>query len=102
MRDLFGLGLIEKHLQWYLIAGRISGQRAAAITSYIDRLIDRITDNSLDLIEAFGLNNELIRADIAWGIEAERQDEARAYVAEAKAAGTWPVHEKELRKKSRR
>lgn len=102
LRDLFGLGLIEKHLQWYLIAGRISGQRAAAITSYIDRLIDRITDNSLDLIEAFGLNNELIRADIASGIEAERQDEARAYVAEAKAAGTWPVHEKELRKKSRR
>lgn len=101
VRDLFGLGLIEKHLDWYLINGRISGQRATALTAYVDRLIDRVTDHSLDLIEAFGLDNELLRADIASGIEAERQEEVRAYVAEAKAAGTWPVHEKELRKRSK-
>ena len=28
LRDLFGLGLIEKHLAWYLINGRLSAQRA--------------------------------------------------------------------------
>ena len=31
LRDLFGLGLIEKHLAWYLINGRLSAQRAAAV-----------------------------------------------------------------------
>ena len=102
VRDLFGLGLIEKHLDWYLINGRISGQRASALTSYIDRLIDRVSDHALDLVAAFGLDNDLLRAEIASGIEGERQAETRAYIAEAKAAGTWPVHEKELRKRSMR
>ena len=32
LRDLFGLTLIEKHLSWYLINGRLSNQRAAAVT----------------------------------------------------------------------
>ncbi|WP_217136593.1 acyl-CoA dehydrogenase family protein [Leucobacter chinensis] len=100
VRDLFGLGLIEKHLDWYLITGRLSGKRAQAVTAYVDRLIDRVTDHSLDLIAAFGLDNSLLRADIASGIEAERQEETRAYIAEQKAAGTWPVHEKELRKRN--
>lgn len=102
VRDLFGLGLIEKHLDWYLIAGRISGQRAQAVTSYIDRLIDRVTDQALDLIEAFGLNDDLLRAEIATGLEEERQEEVRAYIAEQKASGAWPVHEKELRKKNKK
>lgn len=98
VRDLFGLGLIEKHLDWYLITGRISGQRAAAVTAYIDRLIDRVTDHALDLVQAFGLTEDLLRAEIATGIEAERQREAQAYVAERQAAGAWPIHEKELRR----
>src|SRR5699024_90152 len=101
LRDLFGLGLIEKHVDWYLITGRISGQRAEAVTAYIDRLIDRVTDHALDLVAAFGLDNELLRADIASGIEAERQHEATTWVQQQKEAGKWPVHEKELRAKSR-
>ena len=45
LRDLFGLGLIEKHAAWYLIRGRISAQRAQAITSYIDdRLLPRLRE----------------------------------------------------------
>merc|ERR1712000_695025 len=40
LRDLFGLTLIEKHLSWYLINGRLSNQRAAAVTRYIDRLLE--------------------------------------------------------------
>ncbi|TPX00884.1 acyl-CoA dehydrogenase, partial [Schumannella luteola] len=43
LRDLFGLGLIEKDAAWYLVHGRLSAQRAAAITAYIDdRLLPRI------------------------------------------------------------
>lgn len=100
LRDLFGFELIERHAAWYLVQGRISGQRATAVTAYIDRLIGRLSDHALDLVDAFGLSPEMLRAEIATGIEAERQDEAHAYVEAEKAAGTWPVHEKELRKRA--
>lgn len=101
LRDIFGLGLLERHMTWYLINGRISGQRAEAVTAYIDRLIGRVTTHALDLVDAFGLTDEMLRAEIATGIERERQEEAEAYVREQKRAGTWPVHEKELRKAKR-
>ncbi|WP_336658974.1 acyl-CoA dehydrogenase family protein [Leucobacter sp. USHLN153] len=101
LRDLFGLGLIERNAAWYLATGRISGQRAESVTAYIDRLLRRLRPHALDLIEPFGLSPELLRAEIATGIEAERQEEAHAYVEAQRAAGTWPVHEKELRKRQR-
>ncbi|MBL3685991.1 acyl-CoA dehydrogenase [Leucobacter zeae] len=101
LRDLFGFGLIESNAAWYLVQGRISGQRAEAVTAYIDRLIGRLRPHALDLVEAFGLTPELLRAEIATGIEAERQAEAQAYVEEQRAAGTWPVHEKELRARAK-
>ncbi|QBE49546.1 acyl-CoA dehydrogenase [Leucobacter triazinivorans] len=99
LRDLFGLGIIERNAAWYLVAGRISGQRAEAVTAYIDRLIARLRPHALDLVDAFGLTPQLLRAEIATGIEAERQEEARAYVEARIAEGTWPIHEKELRKR---
>ena len=102
LRDLFGLGLIEKHLDWYLINGRLSGARAEAVTAYIDRLIGRIREQALDLVDAFELTPELLRAEIATGVEAERQAEAQAYVDAQVAAGTWPIPEKELRARQKR
>lgn len=99
LRDLFGFRLIEKHLDWYLINGRLSGARAEAVTAYIDRLIGRIREQAIDLVDAFELTPELLRAEIATGIEAEHQQEARDYVDAQVAAGTWPIHEKELRKR---
>ncbi len=54
LRDLFGLQLIEKHLAWYLINGRLSTQRAAAVSSYIDRLCVRLRPHAQDLVDAFG------------------------------------------------
>ena len=38
LRDLFGLGLIEKNAAWYLIHGRISTQRAQAIVRTADQV----------------------------------------------------------------
>lgn len=102
LRDLFGLRTIEKHLDWYLINGRLSGARAEAVTAYIDRLVGRIREQALDLVDAFELTPELLRAEIATGIEAERQQEAHDYVAAQIAAGTWPIHEKELRKRGKK
>ena len=94
VRDLFGLGLIEKHLAWYLINGRLSPKRAQAVTAYIDRLIERLRPHAQDLVDAFGYSPEHLRAKIASGAEQERQDEARAYYAAQRAAGTLPVPEK--------
>ncbi len=101
LRDLFGLTLVERHLEWYLINGRLSGARAEAVTAYLDRLIGRIREHALDLVDAFELTPELLRAEIATGIEAERQQEAFDYVEAQMAAGTWPIHEKELRKREK-
>lgn len=97
VRDLFGLGLLEKHLAWYLIHGRLSPQRAQAVTAYIDRLLERLRPHAQDLVDAFGYSPEHLRAKIASGAEQERQDEARAYYAAQRAAGTLPVPEKSKR-----
>jgi len=94
LRDLFGLQLIEKHLAWYLINGRLSAQRGAAVSSYIDRLCARLRPHAQDLVDAFGYGPEHIRASIASGAENDRQNEAAAYYAAQKAAGTAPIPEK--------
>ncbi|WP_085369097.1 acyl-CoA dehydrogenase [Leifsonia sp. NCR5] len=94
LRDLFGFGLIEKHLAWYLIHGRLAPQRAQAVTAYIDRLLTRLRPHAVDLVDAFGYGPEHIRAAIATGAEAERQAEARAYYADQRASGTAPTPEK--------
>jgi acyl-CoA oxidase len=95
LRDLFGLGLIEQHAAWYLTYGRISAQRIQAVTSYIDdRLLPRLRAHALDLVAAFEFTPELIGAPIALGAEQARQDEARAYYAAQRAAGTLPEEEK--------
>lgn len=98
VRDLFGLGLVERHLAWYLMNGRVSPQRAQALTSYVDRLIERLRPHALDLVDAFGYGPEHLRAKIASGAEQERQDEARAYYAELRRSGEAPVDEKTLAK----
>jgi acyl-CoA oxidase len=100
LRDLFGLQLIEKHLAWHLIHGRLSTQRAAAVSRYIDRLCTRLRPHALDLAEAFGFEPEHVRAPIASGAEQARQDEAREYYAALAASGEAPVLEKTLKKRS--
>lgn len=87
LHDVFGLGLIEKHLSWYLIHGRLSPQRAQAITAYIDRLLARLRPHAQDLVDAFGYEQEHLRAPISSGLEKERQDEAREYYRALEASG---------------
>lgn len=80
LRDLFGFTLIEKNLAWYLIHGRVSTFRAQAITDYIDdRLLPRLRPHARALVDAFGFAPEHLRAPIATGVEAERQEEARRH-----------------------
>jgi acyl-CoA oxidase len=99
LRDLFGLHLIEKHLAWYLINGRLSAQRAASVSRYIDRLAARLRPHAQDLVDAYGFAPEHVRAPIASGAELERQNEARDYYAALAASGEAPVSEKSLKKK---
>ena len=98
LRDLFGLSLIEKHLAWYLLNGRLSTQRAATVSRYIDRLCLRLRPHAQDLVDAFGFAPEHVRAPIASGAEQERQDEARAHYAALAASGDAPVSEKSLKR----
>jgi len=94
VRDLFGLSLVEKHLAWYLINGRLSTQRAGAVSSYIDRLCTRLRPHAQDLVDAFGYEPEHVRAPIASGAEGERQREAERYYADLEASGRAPIPEK--------
>ncbi len=99
LRDLFGLGLIEKHLAWYLINGRLSSQRAAAVSSYIDRLCLRLRPHAQDLVDAFGYAPEHLRAPIASGAEQARQDEAREHYRVLAESGRAPISEKVANKR---
>ncbi|PWD51730.1 acyl-CoA dehydrogenase [Serinibacter arcticus] len=96
LRDLFALTTIEKNLAWYLVNGRLSAQRARTVTSYVERLLLRLRPHALELIEAFGYGPEHLRAAIATGAEAQRQEDARAHVRRERATGTAPVLEKHL------
>lgn len=94
LRDLFGLTLVEKHLAWYLMHGRLSNQRAMAVSRYIDRLCLRLRPHAQDLVDAFGLEPEHVRAPIASGAELRRQEEAAAHYADLEATGQAPAREK--------
>jgi acyl-CoA oxidase len=98
VRDLYGLSLVERHLAWYLLNGRLSSQRARTVTSYLDRLIDRLRPHAQDLVDAWGYGPEHLRAKIASGAEKVRQDEARDHYRRVRASGDQPLSEKSLRK----
>lgn len=102
VRDVFGLTLIERNMAWYLLNGRLSAQRARTVTSYVDRLLLRLRPYAVDLVDVWGYGQDHLRAAIASGAEARRQDEARAYYARQRASGDAPVSEKALRRTAAR
>ncbi|KQS07947.1 acyl-CoA dehydrogenase [Curtobacterium sp. Leaf183] len=97
LRDLFALGLLEQHLEWYLVHGRLSTQRARAVSAYADRLIARLRPVVPQLLDSFGYEPGHVRAPIALGEEQARQDEAHAWFAAERAAGRLPEQEKKPR-----
>ncbi len=102
VRDVFGLTVIERNMAWYLLNGRLSAQRARTVTSYVDRLLLRLRPYAVDLVDAWGYGQDHLRAAIASGAEAQRQEEARAYYAQQRASGDAPVSEKALRRTATR
>ncbi len=94
LRDLLGLTLIERDLAWFLLDGMISAQRGRTVSKDIRRLLWRLRPHALDLVDAFGLEPEHVRAPIALGAERERQDEAAAFVRARRASADAPISEK--------
>jgi acyl-CoA oxidase len=94
LRDLFALGLLEKHMAWYLMHNRLSATRGQAVSKQIDRLVTRLRPHALDLVATFGYEQGHVRAPIASGAEAARQDEARAWFTAEREAGRLPAQEK--------
>ena len=79
VRDLYGLGVIEQDLAWYLRHERVTVERADALSGTVRGLLVRLRPHAQDLVDAFGYGLEHVRATIATGVEKERQDEARAH-----------------------
>ena len=101
VRDLFAMTMIESHSGWYQANGLLSGQRAKAVTSTIERLLQRIRPHAEDLVDAFGYGDDILRAPIATQAEGQRQTEAMAHYSELRESGDLPVTEKELRAKAK-
>ncbi|MFC4556313.1 acyl-CoA dehydrogenase [Georgenia faecalis] len=102
LRDLYALTTIERNLAWYLVNGRISAQRARAVTSYVNRLLPRLRPHAVALVDAFGYRPEHLRVPIAGDGETQRQEEARAHVRRRRASGEEPVSAKVLHANARR
>jgi len=65
LRDLYGLSLLEQNLAWYLLRGRLSAQRARAVSAHIDKLLAALRPHAQDLVDAFGFTDDHLRATIA-------------------------------------
>ncbi len=69
--DLHALSSIEADRGWFMEHGRLSVQRSKAITREVGELCRRVRPIAGDLVAAFGVPPELLRAPslLAWGAE---------------------------------
>ena len=96
LRDIYALSRIEETLDWYLINGRVSAQRARTLTPYINRLVARVRPHAQDIVDSFGYAEDHIRMEVASGAEQQRQDEASEHYRRLRASADAPVEEKVL------
>jgi acyl-CoA oxidase len=62
--DLYALSLIEAERGWFQEHGRLSGERAKAVTAMVGRLCESLVPQSGDLVTAFGIPEELLDVDL--------------------------------------
>ncbi len=67
LRSLFALWHIEKNRGWFLEQGYLEGRKAKAIRAEVNALCGEIRPLAVDLVNAFGIPDELIAAPIALG-----------------------------------
>ncbi|MDO5634202.1 MAG: acyl-CoA dehydrogenase [Micrococcus sp.] len=102
LRNLFALRLIEDDLGWFVAHGRLSSQRARSLRGYINRLAERLQPFALELVEAFGLEQEHLRMELVTTAEHERQEEAHAHYERLRASGEAPQDERVLRAQAKK
>lgn len=71
--DLYVLSNIEEDKGWFLEHERITPRRAKAVTSSVNELCQRLRPHAVELVQAFGIPRQWVRAPIATGAEAARQ-----------------------------
>ena len=93
LRDLYGLGRIERDLDWYLLAGRLTTGRARMVGSYIQRLVSRLRPLAQELVDAFGYEQAHLRTVVASGSETQWQQEAHEHYEQLRERGEMPAAE---------
>jgi acyl-CoA oxidase len=63
--DLHLLHTIEADRAWYLEHGRLSPSRSKTLTRTINRLLDEVRADARELVDAFAIPDEVLRATIA-------------------------------------
>jgi acyl-CoA oxidase len=62
--DLYALSLIEAERGWFQEHGRLSGERAKAVTAMVGRLCESLAPRAGALVDAFGVPGELLDVDL--------------------------------------
>ena len=62
--DLFALSVFEENKGWYLESGYVEGVKTKAIRRMINKLCAELKTESIGLVEAFGIPDELLGAEI--------------------------------------
>lgn len=67
--DLYALSVIEADRGWFMEHGRLSSARSKAISREVNDLCRRIRPHAVDMVEAFGVPEEMLRATdlLTWG-----------------------------------
>jgi acyl-CoA oxidase len=63
LRDLHALWVIESDRAWFMEHGRLSSARSKAITGQVNALCREVRPLAQQLVDAFGIPRELLRAD---------------------------------------
>jgi acyl-CoA oxidase len=62
--DLYALSCIEEDRGWFLEHGRLSNARSKAVTATVNELNRRVRPIAQQLVDAFGVPREMLRAEI--------------------------------------
>ena len=67
MCDLFALSTIEANRAWYMEHGRLSNAKSKTVTAMVNELCRRVRPVADQLVDAFDVPREMLRAEIIQG-----------------------------------
>ncbi|HET7352123.1 MAG TPA: acyl-CoA dehydrogenase [Marmoricola sp.] len=72
LSDLFALSTIEADRAWWMEHGRLTTQRSKAITREVSSLCRKVRPIAEDLVDAFGVPEEMLHAELLTGPDAHQ------------------------------